>query len=172
MTTRSVPIRRRVPSGCRGFTLVELMVVVAIVAVLASVALPAYINYVNRARQGDAVTALMSARMEQEVFWEDMVAQGVTARYAGTIGCLASFVRGANTSCLANCVACPQNTANRSGYVLKVLSASTNNYVLVAERKFYRYGLTDRVRISGTNPTPVVERPGALKFSIFKWIFG
>ena len=41
--------------GKGGFTLTELMVVVAIVAILAVVATPAYINYINRTKQGQAV---------------------------------------------------------------------------------------------------------------------
>ena len=67
-----------------GFTLVELMIVVAIVAILASVAIPAYINHINRVNQGDAVNILMNAKMDQESFYEN----NFPHRYAGTIGCL------------------------------------------------------------------------------------
>lgn len=51
----------------RGFTLIELMIVVAIVAILALIAYPAYTAYVERARRADAQTALMqfSAAMER-----------------------------------------------------------------------------------------------------------
>lgn len=43
----------------RGFTLIELMVVVAIVAILASVALPSYFSYIARSSRADAKTALL-----------------------------------------------------------------------------------------------------------------
>jgi len=45
-----------------GFTLVELMVVVAIVAILAAVAFPVYQNYVKRTRMAEVVMALGACR--------------------------------------------------------------------------------------------------------------
>jgi len=40
-----------------GFTLIELMIVVAIIAILAAIALPAYQSYTKQARYSDLVTA-------------------------------------------------------------------------------------------------------------------
>ena len=47
----------------RGFTLIELMIVVAIVGVLAAIAIPAYRDYVKRARMSEVLSAISAISM-------------------------------------------------------------------------------------------------------------
>jgi type IV pilus assembly protein PilE len=55
----------------RGFTLIEVMIVVAIVAILAAVGLPAYNDYITRSRFPEAQSALAGARVQAEQFYQD-----------------------------------------------------------------------------------------------------
>jgi type IV pilus assembly protein PilE len=61
-------VRRR---DVAGFTLLEVMIVVAIVATLAAIALPSYAAYVQRSRILDAVTRLSDARSRLEDYFLD-----------------------------------------------------------------------------------------------------
>lgn len=53
----------------RGFTLIELMIVVAIIAIIAAVAYPSYTNFVMRSRRADGRELLMRIGAAQERFY-------------------------------------------------------------------------------------------------------
>lgn len=54
-----------------GFTLIELMIVVAIVGFLATIAYPGYTDYVIRGRIPDATSGLAARRVQMEQFFQD-----------------------------------------------------------------------------------------------------
>lgn len=54
-----------------GFTLLEVMVVVAIVAILAAIAVPSYSDYVRRGQIQDGTTVLSDGQVRMEQFFQD-----------------------------------------------------------------------------------------------------
>lgn len=55
----------------RGFTLIEVMIVVAIVAILATVAFPAYTDYLRRGQIPEAFTNLSNFQVKMEQYFQD-----------------------------------------------------------------------------------------------------
>ncbi len=69
-----------------GFTLIEVMIVVAIVAVLAAIALPNYSDYVTRGRINEATTALENFRqLYEQWFLDNRTYVGACAQYKAGI---------------------------------------------------------------------------------------
>jgi len=54
-----------------GFSLIELMIVVAIIGVLAAIALPNYNEYITRSKITEAVSGLSDMRVKMEQFFQD-----------------------------------------------------------------------------------------------------
>ena len=55
----------------KGFTLIEIMIVVAIIGILASIALPAYGDYVKKGKAAEATSILADLRVKMEQCFQD-----------------------------------------------------------------------------------------------------
>lgn len=93
----------------KGFTLIELMIVVAIIAIIAAVAIPAYSDYVTRAKRADAKSAILGVQLAQEKF------------------------RANNPAYTTTMASLPAATTSPDGYyTIDVTAASTATYTIVA----------------------------------------
>ncbi|HIF9081638.1 TPA: pilin [Photobacterium damselae] len=70
--------------GQKGFTLIELMIVVAIIGVLSAVAIPAYKNYVSKSEASSALATLKALVTPAELYIQENGALTTTITDIGT----------------------------------------------------------------------------------------
>jgi type IV pilus assembly protein PilE len=59
------------PKSLSGFTLIELMIVVAIIGILATIAMPNYTAFVKRGKAAEATSTLANLKVKMEQYYQD-----------------------------------------------------------------------------------------------------
>ena len=72
----------------KGFTLIELMIVIAIIGILATVGYPSYISHMQKAKRADGIDALLAlaGRMEEFYMNDDTYADATVANTSSSEG--------------------------------------------------------------------------------------
>lgn len=108
-----------------GFTLIELMIVVAVIGILAGIAYPAYSDYVLRAKRADGKAGLLNLQLAQEKYRANcpQYADGI---HASTLTCASG-----GTHNLVSSTSSPNGK-----YTLAITAGSATSYTLTATPTF------------------------------------
>jgi type IV pilus assembly protein PilA len=133
----------------QGFTLIELMIVVAIIGILAAIALPAYQDYAKRAKISEVILALSQCRTTVTEVYQ-------TANSAGSAPA-------------ANAWGCENTTATASTQYVSNIKTSADGMVTATSTV---PGATGDITLIPMKDATTAATTGDIPMQIFKWVCG